>query len=56
MCPALKLPTQGTLGLVLVAKQIGLIQAVRPVVEDLQHAGMYMTARLKNQILNAAGE
>ncbi len=53
---ALKLPTQGTLGLVLVAKQIGLIQAVRPVVEDLQHAGMYMTARLKTQILNAAGE
>jgi predicted nucleic acid-binding protein len=53
---ALKLPMQGTLGLVLVAKRIGLIKAVLPVVEDLEHAGMYMTARLKTQILDAAGE
>jgi len=53
---ALKIPTQGTLGLVLVAKQIGLIKAVLPVVEDLENAGMYMTVRLKTQILAAAGE
>ena len=53
---ALKLPMQGTLGLVLVAKRIGLIKAVLPVVEDLEHAGMYITARLKTQILDAAGE
>lgn len=53
---AMRLPMQGTLGLVLVAKRIGLIRAVLPVVEDLEHAGMYMTARLKTQILDAAGE
>ncbi|MGZ3382094.1 MAG: DUF3368 domain-containing protein [Isosphaeraceae bacterium] len=53
---AMRLPMQGTLGLVLVAKRIGLIKAVLPVVEDLEHAGMYMTARLKTQILDAAGE
>jgi len=47
---------QGTLGLVLVAKRIGLIKAVLPVIEDLEHSGMYMTARLKTQILDAAGE
>ena len=38
------------------ASRIGLIKAVLPVVEDLEHAGMYMTARLKTQILDAAGE
>ena len=53
---AMRLPMQGTLGLVLVAKRIGLIRAVLPVLEDLQHAGMCMTPRLKTQILDAAGE
>ena len=53
---AMRLPMQGTLGLVLVAKRIGLIRAVLPVLEDLQHAGMYMTPRLKTRILDAAGE
>src|SRR5262245_61584625 len=35
----LGIPTQGTLGLVLVAKQQGLIPVVRPVLEQLKQAG-----------------
>ena len=53
---AMKIPMQGTLGLVLPAKRIGLIKAVVPVVEDLEHAGMCMTTWLKTQILSVAGE
>ena len=52
----LNIPAQGTLGLVLVAKQQGLIPSVGPVLVQLRQAGMYMTDRLENQILDAAGE
>jgi predicted nucleic acid-binding protein len=52
----LRVPTQGTLGLVLVAKQQGLIPVVRPVLEQLRHVGMYMTDELERQILAVAGE
>jgi predicted nucleic acid-binding protein len=52
----LKVQTQGTLGLVLVAKQQGLVPAVRPVLEQLKQAGMYMSDRLEAHILAAAGE
>ena len=45
-----------SLGLVLVAKQQGLIPAVRPVLGELRRAGMHMTDRLEDQILDAAGE
>jgi predicted nucleic acid-binding protein len=52
----LNIQTQGTLGLVLVAKQQGLVPAVRPVLERLAQAGMYLSDRLEQQILVAAGE
>ena len=52
----LNIQTQGSLGLVLVAKQRGLISAVRPVLEQLKQAGMYISDRLEEQILAAAGE
>jgi predicted nucleic acid-binding protein len=52
----LNIPTQGTLGLVLVAKQQRLIPAVRPVLGELREVGMYMSDQLENQILEAAGE
>jgi predicted nucleic acid-binding protein len=52
----LNIQTQGTLGLVLVAKQQGLVPAVRPVLEQLRQAGMYLSARLEDQFLAAAGE
>jgi predicted nucleic acid-binding protein len=52
----LNIPTQGTLVPVLVAKQQGLIPAVRPVLGELRQAGMYMSDQLENQVLDAAGE
>jgi predicted nucleic acid-binding protein len=52
----LGIPTQGTLGLVLVAKQQAMIPVVRPVLEQLKQAGMYMTDALECHILAAAGE
>jgi predicted nucleic acid-binding protein len=52
----LNIQTQGTLGLVLVAKQRSMIPAVRPVLEQLKQAGMYMSDRLEKEILAAAGE
>jgi predicted nucleic acid-binding protein len=45
----LNIPTQGTLGLVLVAKQRRLIPAVGPVLGELRAAGMYMSDQLDNQ-------
>lgn len=53
---ALNIPMQGTLGLLLVAKQLGLIKTVRPLLEHLCQTGMYLTDRLMNQVLAAAGE
>jgi predicted nucleic acid-binding protein len=53
---ALNIQTQGTLGLLLVGKQLGLITAVRPHLEHLRQTGMYLTDRLMNQVLVAAGE
>jgi predicted nucleic acid-binding protein len=52
----LNVQTQGTLGLVLVAKQQGLVPAVRPLLDQLPAAGMYMSDWLESQILAAAGE
>lgn len=52
----LNIPTQGTLGLILVAKHTGMVPAVRPVLSRLREEGMYMSHRLENQILEAAGE
>ena len=53
---ALNIQTQGTLGLILVAKQQRLIPAVRPVLEQLKQAGMYMSDPLVDHVLAAAGE
>jgi predicted nucleic acid-binding protein len=53
---SLAIPTQGTLGLILVAKQVGMIAAVRPVVEDLRRTGMYLSDRTTRQVLELAGE
>jgi predicted nucleic acid-binding protein len=52
----LGIPTQGTLGLVLVAKKRGFVPRVGPVLAQLKAFGMYMSSRLEQQILVAAGE
>ena len=56
MCPGPEHSNPGALGLVLVAKRQGLIPIIRPVLEQLKQAGMYMSDRLENPILAAAGE
>jgi predicted nucleic acid-binding protein len=53
---SLGIPTQGTLGLMLVAKQLGLIPQVRPLIDTLRRAGFYVSDRLAERILRAAGE
>jgi predicted nucleic acid-binding protein len=52
----LNVATQGTLGLVLVAKHLGMIPEVRPLLGELREAGMHMSVQLESQILEAAGE
>lgn len=52
----LGLPVTGTLGLLLRAKQDGLVRAVRPLVETLQAGGIYLGARLVEEALRLAGE
>lgn len=53
---ALGIPVRGTLGLVLTAKQRGIIPAARPVLEKLRQSGMYLSDRVLNQALALVGE
>jgi predicted nucleic acid-binding protein len=53
---ALGIPVLGTLGIVLLAKQAGMIPAARPVVERMRDAGMYLLDRTMNQALALIGE
>lgn len=46
----------GTLGIVLRAKQVGLIPLVRPLLEDLDQAGFWLSPSLVQQALHIAGE
>ncbi|MBU0492070.1 MAG: DUF3368 domain-containing protein [Chloroflexi bacterium] len=52
----LDLPLTGTLGLLLLAKERGLIDRVAPLLAELQDAGLYLDADLVTQILHLAGE
>lgn len=53
---ALGIPYQGTIGVVIYAKQQGWIPAARPVVERLRQEGMYLSDQLMNQALAQVGE
>ncbi len=53
---SLGVPTQGTLGLMLVAKRLGLIPEVRPPIDRLGHAGLYLSDALVERVLRAAGK
>jgi predicted nucleic acid-binding protein len=53
---ALKIGVRGTLGLVVLAKQIGLLPLARPVVEQLRRSGMFLTDHLADQALALVGE
>jgi predicted nucleic acid-binding protein len=53
---ALGVPHRGCLGLVIVAKQQGIIKAARPVIENLRQVGLRLTNRIMNQALTMVGE
>lgn len=53
---ALEIPVRGTLGLVLTAKQRGVIPAARPVLDRLRRHGMYLSNHVVNEALAKVGE
>jgi predicted nucleic acid-binding protein len=56
LATALRLPLVGTLGLLLRAKMIGLIPAVRPRLEALRSLPFHVSPRLYESVLRTAGE
>jgi predicted nucleic acid-binding protein len=46
----------GTLGLLVDAKQRGLIPAVAPLLDELERCNFHMSPRVRDTILKAAGE
>ena len=53
---ALNIAINGTLGLVLIAKRRGVVQASRPILEILRQSGMYLSDHVMNQALALVGE
>ncbi len=51
-----RVPVRGTLGLVLTARQRGLLPAARPVLDQLRQAGMYLSEGVVNRALAVVGE
>ena len=52
----LELTTIGTLGVLLMAKDQGLISAIEPLLADLRRVGFHMSEELYDQVLQSAGE
>lgn len=52
----LSLPLTGTLGVMIKAKRLGLIDAVMPIVREMEQNGIYYSAQLKDMIRKLAGE
>ncbi len=52
----LGIPLTGTLGLLVDAKQCGLIPAVTPLLDELERYNFHMSTRIRETILKAAGE
>ncbi len=53
---SLAVPVRGTLGIVLAAKQRGLIPLARPVIEDMMRAGLYLSRKVLEKALRRVGE
>jgi predicted nucleic acid-binding protein len=52
----LRIPVVGTVGVVLIAKRKGLIQAAGPVLERLMECGMFISNLVLSEALELAGE
>ncbi len=46
----------GTVGILLLAKRNGIIPALKPLIDDLELNGFYLSAELKEEALKLAGE
>lgn len=53
---ALRVPVIGTVGLVVRARRRGLIPTVRPILEEIRAAGLYLSDALIDQASRAVGE
>jgi predicted nucleic acid-binding protein len=52
----LGISARGTLGLVLLSKQLGEVPAARPLVDQLKQNGLYLTEQVINRALALVGE
>lgn len=52
----LNIPLHGTLGLILIAKKRGLIQAARPVIDDFLRSGLYLSRQILDEALKRVDE
>jgi predicted nucleic acid-binding protein len=52
----LEMPLTGTLGLLLLAKERGLVANLAPLLVELQEAGLYLGVALIDRVLRLAGE
>ena len=50
------LQTIGTLGLLLLAKEHGIVRAIKPMLDELRQSGFHMSIPLYRQVLESAGE
>jgi predicted nucleic acid-binding protein len=50
------IPVRGVLGLILLAKKEGSIEAARPVLESMRRTGMYLSDRVLDRALALVGE
>ena len=53
---ALGIPVRGTVGIILLAKQRGMVPAARPLMERIVRSGMYLSDRALNDALALVGE
>lgn len=53
---SLRIPFTGTLGLLLDAKKLGLLQTLEPCLERLQALGFRLSAQTRSVVLDRAGE
>lgn len=53
---AIKVPVRGTLGIVLLAKERGIVALARPVIERLLQSGMYLSDDVVGRALSLVGE
>ena len=53
---SLGIPLMGTLALVGLAKEIGMVLTIRPVIDRLRQSGMYVSDHLVQYLLDQAGE